>query len=455
MTRRPRDEPPPPHPPGAAVAVTDVMPRSAAKMDGPLGVVLRCVDAAAEPKAFRLTSGKCVIGSAPDCDIVIADPTVSRRHLELELAPEGVLVRDLGSRNGTFYLGQRVEGMVLAPGSRISVGRPSVLIGADTEGLDAKIPFPVTEYAGILGHSPAMQRLFAALIRLEGSLVPILVEGESGVGKELVARALHARSKVAKAPFVAVNCGAFSRELIASELFGHKKGAFTGASEARRGAFESADGGTLFLDEIGELPLDVQPMLLRALEEGEIRPVGGDSVRKVRVRVVAATNRDLLAEVGAGQYREDLFYRLAIVRLNVPALRDRVEDVEVLANRFAKEAGLTGLPPEVLPRLHARVWPGNVRELRNAVYAYAALGELPEVLSRRSDKLDMVFSELLDMSQPYATLKDAMIERFTVVYLRALLAQTHGNQSAAARIAGLDRTHLGRMLAKYGTGHRS
>src|SRR6185503_10855221 len=208
-------------------------------------------------------------------------------------------------------------------------------------------------YRGLVGVSAAMRRIFAILLRLEGSLINVLIEGESGVGKELIARALHEGSSVHEGPLVIVNCAALGRELVLSELFGHRKGAFTGAVEARKGAFEAADGGTLFLDEIGELPLDVQPMLLRALESGEAKPLGENAPRKVRVRVVAATSRDLEQEMQAGRFREDLYYRLAVVKLTIPPLRERPEDVEVLAQRFASAAGLGALPPEVIERLEA------------------------------------------------------------------------------------------------------
>jgi transcriptional regulator with GAF, ATPase, and Fis domain len=302
-----------------------------------------------------------------------------------------------------------------------------------------------------------MRGLFGTLRRLEGSLVSILVIGESGVGKELVARALHEGSGVAAGPLVALNCGAFPKDLIASELFGHKKGAFTGALEARKGAFESADGGTLFLDELGELPLDVQPMLLRALESGEVRPLGSDAARHVRVRVVAATNRALEDDVRAGRFREDLYYRIAVVRLAVPPLRDRLEDVPILAESFARAAGISDLPPHVLEGMKGRRWIGNVRELKNAVSAYAALGRLPEVppspsrgADAASDLLELALAARLDLGRPYAELKDQVSDVFTRVYLDALMRHTRGNQTTAAKIAGLDRTYLGRLLVKYG-----
>jgi transcriptional regulator with GAF, ATPase, and Fis domain len=247
-----------------------------------------------------------------------------------------------------------------------------------------------------------------------------------------------------------VNCGAIPRQLVESELFGHRRGAFTGALEHRRGAFESADGGTLFLDEIGELPLDVQPALLRALESGEIRSVGEDKAKHVKVRVVAATNRDLAAEVSAGRFREDLFFRLAVVRINVPPLRGRPEDIELLANDFAGSLGIAPLPDELLEELKSRSWRGNARELRNAVQAYAAVGQLPADLGGPVASLEEALRTNIDASRPYAEQKDAVLDQFTRVYLKMLIQRAQGNQSAAARIAGLDRTYLGRLLVKYG-----
>jgi DNA-binding NtrC family response regulator len=303
------------------------------------------------------------------------------------------------------------------------------------------------------GASDAMQRLFGSIARLDGSLVPILLLGETGVGKELVARALHEGSRVAEGPFVPVNCGALPRELIASTLFGHRRGAFTGASEARRGAFGAADGGTLFLDEIGELPLEMQPALLRALETGEVVPVGEDVPRKVSVRVLSATNRDLGAEVRAGRFREDLFYRLAVVAMQVPPLRDRPEDVPPLAELFARQEGYPFLPPEVIADLVRRPFPGNVRELRNAVRAYVALGQLdpsPPSSVRPPPSVDSTLAGLVSFDSPYLEQREALVDRFTALYLERLMRETGGNQTAAAKIAGLDRTYFGRLIAKTG-----
>jgi two-component system, NtrC family, nitrogen regulation response regulator GlnG len=418
----------------------------------PLGALLRITGVPAFPAERALGEEPCVVGAGKTADVILDDAAVSRSHVELTLVPEGVAVRDLGSRNGTFYLGQRVEKIVLTLGSRLRVGAAEIAIEPDLASLAATgEDAPLPGYRGLVGASPAMRRIFAALARLEGSLVNVLVEGESGVGKELVARALHEGSRVSSGPLVVVNCGALGRELVLSELFGHKKGSFTGASETRRGAFEAAHGGTLFLDEIGELPLDVQPVLLRALESGEIKPLGENEPRRVKARVIAATNRDLLAEARAGRFREDLFYRLAVVRLTVPPLRDRPEDVALLAQRFAANAGLGALPPEVVAVFQQHAFPGNARELRNAVEAYVALGSLPEASpTADGDALEEALRAMIDPSASYQEQKDAFVNRFARAYLTMLLARTGGNQSEAARVSGVERSYLGKLLVKHG-----
>jgi DNA-binding NtrC family response regulator len=248
----------------------------------------------------------------------VNDETVSRRHLELKLVPEGVEVVDLGSRNGTFYQGQRVQHMVLSLGARVRVGRVELCLEADSESLAGASGDKVGRYGNLIGSSLAMRRVYGVLERLEGSLVSVLIGGESGTGKEVVARAIHDRSIVAEGPFVAVNCGALDRALVRSELFGHVRGAFTGAIESRAGAFEAASNGTLFLDEIAELPLDTQPVLLRTLETGTVQRVGETNERKVKVRLLAASNRRLEELVKEGKFREDLYYRLLVVRVALP-----------------------------------------------------------------------------------------------------------------------------------------
>lgn len=424
-----------------------------AGLASPLPVRVRVVGGSASAPAFRLEQGTVTLGGASTCDLVLDDPSVSRRHAELELVPEGVLVRDLKSRNGTYYLDQRVERIVLSPGATLRLGNTHIAIELDPV-LPGE-PLELAGFRGMIGASESMQRLFGVVARLDGSLVPILIQGETGVGKELVARALHEGSRVGSGPFVPVNCGAIPRELVASTLFGHRKGSFTGATEARKGAFGAASGGTLLLDEIGELPLEVQPSLLRALERGEVLAVGDDVPRKVEVRVVAATHRDLSAEVTAGRFREDLYYRLAVVKVGVPSLRERPNDIAPLASFFARQEGHEGLPEDVTAELEQRTFPGNVRELRNAVLAFVALGRasLSEAQGPRSAQagdVDRALAEAVRLDVPFLAQREAIADRFTALYVDRLLRETQGNQTTAAKIAGLDRTYLGRLLAKLG-----
>jgi DNA-binding NtrC family response regulator len=417
----------------------------------PLGVLLRVLNAPANPAVFALHGGSCRVGAGSEVDLVIEDETVSRQHLTVELVPEGVSVVDEGSRNGTFYREQRLRSAVLAPGSRIFLGRVELAIDLDTRALRDGARGAATGYGGLIGSSEAMRSLFAMLRRLEGSLLGVLVSGESGTGKELVARAIHDHSSVSAGPYVAVNCGVLDRSLVRSELFGHVRGAFTGASEAHVGVFEQANGGTLFLDEVGELPVDVQPMLLRALELGKITRLGDSRERSVNVRVISATHRALEQLVHEGAFREDLFYRLVVVAIHVPPLRERPEDIPVLASHFAEQSGSSPIAAETIARWMQRTWPGNVRELRNAVGSYIALGGFecqPRVPRARPADLDDALKRFIDVERPYAKLKEDLVERFIQVYLEHLLRQTQDNQSEAARLSGIERSHLNRMLKR-------
>ncbi len=396
---------------------------------------------------LSLSAGSCIVGAGSKADLILTDPTVSREHLRVDVVPEGVRVVDLGSSNGTFYGGHRISEIVLSVGASLRLGRAELSIEFDTTVLHSNEER--SGYGRLLGCSAAMRQLFAKLQRLEGSLVAILLMGESGSGKELIARTLHENSEVATGPMVTLNCGALERNLVRSELFGHRKGAFTGAVEHRLGAFQRAHGGTLFLDEVGELPLDVQPVLLRALQEQEVVPVGETAATSVRVRLIAATNRDLLHMVEQGDFREDLFYRLNVVRLDVPALRDRPEDIEPLAMAAAQQAGIAELPASVLSRLRQHHWPGNVRELYHAVEAYAAVGELPSFQPLALGGLGKALADHIDVDEPYDQLKQRFNEVFQESYLRQLLAITGGNISQAARQSGLERSYLSRLVSRY------
>jgi DNA-binding NtrC family response regulator len=412
----------------------------------PLPIVVRVSKGTGFPGELRLAEGSFELGAGRDADLVIVDRAVSRRHVRLTLAPEGILVDDLGSHNGTFYLGQRIERATLSPGSRIQLGATTISLDV-AGGAVTSTPLPnVSAYGGLLGTSTAMRRLFSLLMRLEGSLVNVLIEGESGTGKELVARAIHERSSVRHGPFIAINCGAMDRALARSELFGHRRGAFSGAVENRVGAFEQANGGTLFLDEIGELPTDVQPVLLRALETGQINRVGDSEERRAKVRVVTATHRQLAMEVASARFREDLWYRLCVVALRVPPLRERRDDIELLVRHICDDVAMAQPHAEIVAELARRPWPGNVRQLRNEVLAFGALGELPNSdRQEESRTYDAMLNRFINVGVPYAAQKDALLRRFTELYVDQVLKHTGGNQSEAARVSGMDRSHLNKL----------
>jgi DNA-binding NtrC family response regulator len=413
----------------------------------PIAARIRVLNATAEPSTYRLSRGICRIGAGEGVDILLDDKTVSRVHAEIELVREGVSVRDLGSRNGTYLYGQRIERAILSLGSTLRVGRVDIEIIPDLS--PEQLPLYSGEsYGPLIGGSTAMRRVYSLLNRLEGSLANVLITGETGTGKELAARALHEHSHVASGPFVSINCGGLEKNLARSELFGHVRGAFTGAVEARAGAFEDADGGTLFLDEIGELPLDVQPILLRTIEQGHVVRVGETRGRPVKVRLIAATHRDLEQLVREQRFREDLYYRLMVVAVALPPLRERLEDLPLLARTFAERFGTSAPPPEILNRLRTFRFPGNVRELRNVVEGYAAIGAVPEPAAGETPELVSALRRYIALDQPYAAQKERLLQLFVDLYVDALLAHTGGNQSEAARLSGLERSYLNRLVKR-------
>jgi DNA-binding NtrC family response regulator len=276
----------------------------------------------------------------------------------------------------------------------------------------------------------------------------VLVVGESGTGKELVARAIHTHSQRARAPFVAVNCSALSESLLESELFGHLKGAFTGATDNKRGLFTEADKGTLFLDEIGDMSLSLQAKLLRALETGMIRPVGGSTERKTDVRIVAATNRDLGREVERGKFREDLFYRLNVVKLQIPPLRERAEDIPLLVDLFTTQMKKPPLARETLRAFMTQAWPGNVRELRNAVERALSIGMAPKAPEEAPPQA--AAAQTIDLSVPLKAGLDRLIDDYERAYVTAALEKTGGNVTRAAELAGVNRKFIQRALHRFG-----
>jgi two-component system response regulator GlrR len=382
-----------------------------------------------------------VIGTHEDADLPLHDDTVSRRHAELRATPTGWVVRDLGSTNGVRVDGTRVVEAVLdRPSHAISLGETDL----EWKLLDDAVELALSPRAGfglLVGDSPPMRALYALLERAAASDSTVLVEGESGTGKEAVAESLHRASPRHEGPFVVVDCGAVAPSLLESELFGHEKGAFTGADRARAGAVEEAEGGTLFLDEIGELPLALQPKLLRLLESRQVRRLGAAQHRRIDVRLVAATNRKLDRCVAEGSFRQDLYYRLAVVKVTVPPLRARPEDILPLARRFAEARGVDPdklLSDGVKTALTRHAWPGNVRELRNAVERLLAVGELGTGVSGAGGA-----------PLPYNQARADALDGFEREYCKTLLRRAGGVVTRAAAEAGISRQMFHRLLRKH------
>jgi transcriptional regulator with GAF, ATPase, and Fis domain len=398
------------------------------------------------------------VGKADDNDLVLPDDTVSRHHCELVREGDAVRVRDLQSTNGTRVDGTRVTDALLSPGAVLKVGEIEVALRPAQQRAEI-LPSDEPKFGPALGQSLAMRTIFGVLERIAPTDATVLLEGETGTGKDVLARAIVEHSPRKNGPFVIVDCGAVSYSLIESELFGHERGSFTGAVATRQGAFELGSGGTVFLDEIGELPVDVQPKLLRVLETREFRRVGGNKPIKTDVRVVAATKRDLKREVRGGKFREDLYFRLAVVPVVVPPLRSRREDIPMLAEAILDTACAGGermnLPEQALQGLLAHDWPGNVRELRNvlerAVYLARASGstELGDVsLPMGAGESASAFS--FEPDKTYRETRARFEAEFERRYVKWLLQRHGGNVSAAARDAKMDRKHLHELAKKHG-----
>jgi len=393
-------------------------------------------------KTVKVRASRFRVGALEGNDLQLSDPSVSGLHCELVHDERGVRVHDLGSRNGTVVNGVLVADAFLTGPAVLQLGGTQLSF---TPGLAAvEIEASAAEAFGpLVGRSVAMRELFARLESFAARDATVLIHGETGTGKELVAEALVQASARAEKPLVVVDCSALAPSLIESELFGHEKGAFTGAVAARAGAFERATGGTVFLDEIGELPLELQPRLLRALERREVSRLGGKGPTAVDVRVLAATHRPLEEEVNQGRFRADLFYRLSVLRVDVPPLRDRRDDIGVLAQHFLGPG--VSLDQRTLERFMSHPWPGNVRELRNAVERWKA-GAEPLTPSPTAPGLAMAAS----LDEPFLVQKERLVHGFEVAYAKALLEASKGNLSEAARRAGVSRMAVVKMLSRLG-----
>ena len=423
------------------------------------------------PPLLKVREGVVRIGRDANNEIVIDDPFVSRNHLEIRVFPHGIEVADLDTKNGTHFQGARIRELPITTEATLVLGKNiSVRIRVADESKEK------AELDEFVGASPSIQKLRSAVQRVAPTSLTVLIEGETGTGKEVVARAIHQRSPRAAKPLVVFDCAAVSPTLIASELFGHTKGAYTGATGSSEGAFRRAHGGTLFLDEIGELPLDLQPALLRALEARQVRPVGGEAYVPVDVRIIAATNRALEAEVEAGRFRKDLLFRLAVTRVKTPPLRSRPEDITILSKHFAAALGAT-LSPAVLAQLETKEWPGNVRELRNTVERAVMLAGGPGVVVSQLDFDDEEFDDIEENPEPTNTAMQAVpatippgglsvaalastelpfqdakqlaVDAFEKEYLLKLFTESGYNLSEAARRSGVHRRYLRELYKKH------
>jgi transcriptional regulator with GAF, ATPase, and Fis domain len=413
----------------------------------------------------RITGGRSIIN-----DLVLnGDKAVSGSHFEIAAGEDGYRLRDLESTNGVHVGELRIQDVYLKPGTQFRVGHTDLRF----QRTDEIVEIPLSRrdsFDQVVGSSVRMREIFATLEKVAPSELTVLVTGETGTGKEMIARGIHQASPRVHKPFVVLDCGAIPKDLIESTLFGHEKGSFTGAVGQHHGCFEQAHGGTIFLDEIGELDINLQPKLLRVLENRELKRVGGDRVIKIDVRVVAATNRDLRQMVNQSTFREDLYFRLSVIHVEMPSLRDRKEDVPALAAVFLREIGRRrGLDmtfsDDAVQMLMTHTWPGNVRELKNVVERAASLAEGPEV--RRADLMfnrepssmrpapavEPTAAIAVPQIQPGLDFKEAkqqVVDAFEVGYLKALLERHDGNITRSAQEAGLTRYHLRELLKRHG-----
>ncbi|HEY3815970.1 MAG TPA: sigma 54-interacting transcriptional regulator [Polyangiaceae bacterium] len=437
--------------------------------DASIDFVLTVVEGPDRGATFTLAGShpsRVLVGTGPACELRLGDREVSRRHLALEPSGRRLRVTDVGSTNGTFVDGVAIVEVFLRGGEILRLGSTAIQVGDAPVATASTLPVQ-TSFGAMAGASTEMRRLYPLCDRLAKSSVTVVIEGETGTGKEVLAEALHEEGPRAAGPFVVFDCTAVPSNLVESELFGHERGAFTGAVGQRKGVFEQAHGGTLLIDEIGDLELSLQPKLLRAIERSEVRRVGGDRPIKVDVRVLAATRRDLDHEVQAGRFRDDLFHRLAVARIELPPLRRRAGDVPVLARHFWRALGgdENALPGDLLLRWQDYAWPGNVRELRNTVARRLALGELAEggPSSERREAAressggaaptgdagaDAFLADLLAQDLSLVEARQRMVEEFERRYIDRVLARHDGSVTKAATASGIAKRYFQRLKSR-------
>ncbi len=425
---------------------------------------LRVVSGPDDGACVALDLRRMRVGTAADNDLVLTDPSVSRHHLEFQVRDQGYQVRDLDSTNGSFFRGARISEAHLGAGAELRLGDSVLRIERGEE--CSRVVKARKTFGTIIGNCRPMQEVFGLLAAVAPTDTTVLINGETGTGKELVAEELHRQSARRGREFVVVDCGAIPAQLIESELFGHVKGAFTGAVNSRPGAFENSSGGTVFLDEIGELPLEMQTRLLRVLDKRTIKRVGSHDQRPVDIRVVAATNRDLPEMIQEGAFRQDLYYRLSVVQIQLPPLRQRRPDIPLLARHFLWQSGCPNpeqvLGPEVLEALSTRQWPGNVRELRNVIERAAILADgsplaaggeqAPAAATQDAAPSDRWLSGALSdevLNQPYKVAKEQLLHEFELLYLGRLVERHGPNISRVAADADVDRHLVRKLLRKH------
>jgi DNA-binding NtrC family response regulator len=424
-----------------------------------VGLVVEAGPDAGRRAALGGDATRLLVGTGPACGLLLSDPTVSRRHLVVDVTGGDIRVTDQQSYNGTFLGGARILDAFAQVNDVVALGATRLRVVALDPPAGRAASAARASFGRMKGASPAMQRVYPLAERLAQSDVPVIIEGETGTGKEVLAEALHEMGRRKDGPFVVFDCMTTPPSLLEATLFGHEKGAFTGAAAASRGVFEQAHGGTLFVDEIGDLALELQPKLLRAIQRGEVRRLGGERQLKVDVRVVAATRRDLDREVAAGRFRDDLFFRLAVGRIELPPLRARRGDVGLLARCFWDALGGAALrvPIDTFERWEREPWPGNVRELENAVARLLALGDLtdaawPPTAPRRPDAATDPMGEVLAMKLPFPVARQRVLERFERAYVEQALRDHDGNMTRAASASGIARRYLHMIRARHREG---
>ena len=409
-------------------------------------------------KAVPIGAEPCIVGRGGQCDVVIDDPRASTSHCELVATAKGVLLVDLDSKNGTYVNHVRLErrsAVYLTVDARIRCGQTWLAFRrADRR----QVPISASSSFGpLVGRSLAMRRLYAKLGKTASHELNVLVTGETGTGKELVAKAIHAASRRRSGPFVIVDCTTIPASLAESRLFGHEKGAFTGAITRASSPFVEAHGGTIFFDELGELPADIQPKLLRVLEAREVQSIGSNRYQPIDVRIIAATRCNMHAELNAQRFRDDLYYRFAQVIVDVPPLRDRPEDIPDLIAKFLADLGdrsaLGRIDGPSMDRLKRYDWPGNARELRNVVlvaHAQSAGGpiEIAELLSARG--MGMNIASHISATKSFHVLKRETLDTLEREYFGILYVQTEGNLSEMSRRSGLSRPMVREYLERLG-----